>query len=64
MSQGPQISFAQDRESEKPRGQNSVEAICILAFRGGVGAGLDSMESKCSYPFQLVFNSLFFSIIS
>ena len=66
--QPPQISFAQDRDSEKPHGQISAEMICVLAFggrvQGWVGGGLDPMAGKCSYPFQLVFNYLLFSIIS
>ena len=67
-SQAPQISFAQDRDSEKSCGRNSAEAICVLAFggqvQGRVGGGLAPMVGKCSYPFQLVLNSLLFSIIS
>ena len=44
--QAPQISFAQDRESEKPQGRNSVEAICVLDFRGRVGGGLAPMQGN------------------
>ena len=53
--QAPQISFAQDRDSEKPWGRNSAEGISILAFgsrvRGQVRGGLAPMVGKCSYPF-------------
>ena len=66
--QAPQISFAQDRDSEKLRGRNTAEAIFVLDFggrvQGRVGGGLAPMAGKCSYPFHLVFNSLIFSIIS
>ena len=58
------ICTVEDRESEKPRGQNNTEVICVLAFGGRVGGGLAPMAGKLSYPFQLVFNSLLFSIIS
>ena len=60
----PQISFAQDWDNEKPCGRNNAEVICVLAFRGRVRGGLDPMVGKCSYPFHLVFNSLFFFLIS
>ena len=62
--QAPQISFAQDRDREKSCGWNSAEVICILAFGGQVGGGLAPMVGNFSYPFQLVFNSLLFFLIS
>ena len=58
------ICTVEDWESEKLRGGNNAEAIYVLAFGGQFQGGLAPMAGKLSYPFQLVFNSLLFSIIS
>ena len=58
-------------ESDKLHWRKNAEAICVSPFRGRVGGRVGGrfggrlalMVGNFSYPFQLVFNSLFFFLI-
>ena len=65
--QVPQISFAQDRDSEKQQRQNSASAICVLAFRGRgqVRGGLLQwkVNARLSFSLSLPFFNFFHNFI-